>query len=295
MIADYTSSYVELGNGPLHVADFGGQGHPIVLVHGLGGAHVNWVSVAGRLQQFGHVTAVDLPGFGLTPLAGRGASLGASQSALNRYLRSLAEPVTLVGNSMGCAISLLQADREPDTVSRLILVSPAATAGSGVRPDPLVAALFTLYSLPFLGPVVAAARQSILPPEKVTRWLLDLCSARPDRLSPQVVDLHIDVARRRAHLPGNQRAFLQAARSTVAWVLNRPAFDRRVRRIEAPVLVVHGEQDRLVPCQATYRLASLRPDWRTEVLEGVGHIAMLETPIKFSRLVAEWMESSEAA
>jgi pimeloyl-ACP methyl ester carboxylesterase len=60
----------------LHYADFGGQGPTIVLVHGLGGAHTNWLAVGAELAERGHVVALDLPGFGRSPRENVGSIAG---------------------------------------------------------------------------------------------------------------------------------------------------------------------------------------------------------------------------
>src|SRR5262245_36769441 len=61
--------------GPVHFIDFGGSGPPMVLVHGLGGSAVNWLAVGPALAQRARVVALDLPGFGRTPPAGRSTRL----------------------------------------------------------------------------------------------------------------------------------------------------------------------------------------------------------------------------
>ena len=99
------SRYLDI-DGPVFVADFGGEGEPIVCVHGLGGSHVNWVPAAAGLAELGAVSAIDLPGFGLTPPAGRSTTVEANRRILDRYLRTLGRPVTLIGNSMGGAIAV---------------------------------------------------------------------------------------------------------------------------------------------------------------------------------------------
>src|ERR1700712_3511175 len=60
-----TTRTVDLG-GPVHVVDFGGNpdGPVVVLVHGLGGSHLNWDLLAPRLTGAARVLALDLPGFG---------------------------------------------------------------------------------------------------------------------------------------------------------------------------------------------------------------------------------------
>src|SRR5580658_7670330 len=95
--------------GPVHYLE-GGSGPPVVLVHGLGGSHVNWLAVAPQLARKRHVLVPDLAGFGRTPLAGRSSSIEANRALLDSFLRVIVkEPAVLVGNSMGGLISILEA------------------------------------------------------------------------------------------------------------------------------------------------------------------------------------------
>jgi pimeloyl-ACP methyl ester carboxylesterase len=55
------------------------------------------------------------------------------------------------------------------------------------------------------------------------------------------------------------------------------------------VLVIHGELDRLIPVAAARELASRLRGWELEVLEGVGHVPMMETPDLFMRVLSDWM------
>ena len=289
------SRYLDI-DGPVHVADLGGEGEPIVCVHGLGGSYANWVPAAAGLGRLGAVSAIDLPGFGLTPPAGRSTTVEANRRILDRYLRSLGKPVTLIGNSMGGAIAVRQASVAPETVSRLVLVSPAAPWDLLVEPPhPLVGAMFTAYAIPGLAGLVMWWRRAAMTPEDVARWVLDLCAAHPERLPADVFDMHVRLAEQRRYLPGIDSAFVRAARSVLYTTLRRSAYDREVAAVTAPTLVVHGEKDRLVPSLAARRLGALRPDWRVEILDEVGHIAMLEEVDAFVSLVDEFGRSSVAA
>lgn len=294
MEAPLSSRYVDVGR-LIHVADYGGAGEPIVCVHGLGGSHVNWMAMGHALSRVGHVTAPDLPGFGLSPAHRRAAEFGALRRTLDGYLRTLSGPVTLVGNSMGGTVALAQAALAPETVSRLVLVSPAAPFLAERRPDPLVAAWFAAYLVPGLGRLLVAGRRLIVDPATVARWVLELCAARPARLTPEILARHIEMAELRQHLPGIDRAFLEAVRTLLALAGRRRAFDRLVAEVRAPTLIVHGEADRLVPVASSRRLGRLRPDWGLEVLADVGHIAMLEVPATLTAIVVEWMRSARAA
>jgi pimeloyl-ACP methyl ester carboxylesterase len=68
-----------------------------------------------------------------------------------------------------------------------------------------------------------------------------------------------------------------------------PRFWARMRRVEAPTLVVHGELDRLIPVAAARDLVRRRPEWALEILEGVGHVPMMETPDRFLKVVNQWL------
>src|ERR1700727_675723 len=103
----------------------GGSAPPMVLVHGLGGSHLNWVAIAPALAAERRVLALDLAGFGLTPAAGRSATVQSNARLLARFVRDIAgSPAVLVGNSMGGMISILHAGADPETVAGLVLVDP---------------------------------------------------------------------------------------------------------------------------------------------------------------------------
>lgn len=288
------SRYVDL-DGPVHVADLGGEGPPVVCVHGLGGSYANWVGAAPYLRELGNVTALDLPGFGLTPPAGRSATLEANRRLLHRYLTTLEGPAFLIGNSMGGAIALRQAARAPETVERLVLVSPAAPwRFHRVRRDPLILLLFMAYALPGLSSLMMLGRHR-LPPNKVAKMVLGMLTAHPAQISRELVDMHVRLAYQRNHIPDIDRAFIRASRSVGLAAIRKSRYDRDVIAVSSPTLVVHGERDRLVPLEASLRLGALRPDWQVRVLEDVGHVAMLEVPSEFGELVQSFARAPAVA
>src|SRR5690349_25118022 len=102
---------MEVG-GPLHYREWEGpaDGPVCVLVHGLGGGLLNWALVAPGLAQAGRVLAMDLPGFGKTPGAGRTSTVASCRRVLDGFLRRLdLSDVVLFGNSMGGMVTLAQA------------------------------------------------------------------------------------------------------------------------------------------------------------------------------------------
>ncbi|HUZ68419.1 MAG TPA: alpha/beta hydrolase [Candidatus Saccharimonadales bacterium] len=285
-------------DGPINVADFGGEGPVLLLVHGLGGSHLNWLSAAPKLAERHRVYAVDLPGFGRSPLAGRRSSISANVDLLNRVIGRLSDgPIALMGNSMGGLLSLGVAAVHPNLVQQLVLVDPAVPApgGFGPRLDRvtrtfLVAAFMPRWGARRLGRAVAA-----LGPESLVYETLRLCSADPSRIEQAVVDAHIALEAERLAQPGWQESFYAATRSLVRVLALKRQVTRWERAVVAPTLLVHGDRDRLVKVEAARLVASMRPDWEYHEFAGVGHIPMLEVPDEFLEVTSEWLQRHEAA
>jgi pimeloyl-ACP methyl ester carboxylesterase len=283
-------------NGPVHYVDFGGAGPTVVLVHGLGGSHVNWHALGPRLAEHARVLAPDLAGFGRTPLAGRVATVSANRRLLDRFLVDVAgTPAILVGNSMGGMISLLEAGAAHDRVAGLVLIDPSLPRGRSEPIDGEIAKAFGLYAVPGLGERYLRARRAQLGPEGLVRETLRLCTVDPTAVPEDLQRASEAFARERAEMAWGDRAFLQAARSILRVLARRERYLATIRSIRVPVLLLHGAQDRLVPVAAARRIAALRPDWTVEVLDGIGHVPQIEAPERVAGLLTEWFSGSGAA
>jgi pimeloyl-ACP methyl ester carboxylesterase len=282
-------------DGPVHYVEFGGSGRPIVLVHGLGGSHCNWLPVGRRLAAHGRVLALDLAGHGRTPALGRTAHVAANRRLLGRFLETVARaPAVLVGNSMGGYLSMAEAAAEPDKVSSLVLVDPAVPNTQILTWNPVVVALFAGYALPGTGGALMRWRYR-RGPERLVRDTLRLCCVDVSRVPADTVEAHVALARERlASGAIIGRDFLAAQRSLMAALIRPRRFYEMVASIRARGLIVQGGSDRLVRVQAARRLAAARPDWRFEVLEGIGHVPQLEAPERFLEAVEPWLRSPES-
>jgi pimeloyl-ACP methyl ester carboxylesterase len=287
-----TASRIAHIDGPVHYVDHGGEGTPIVLVHGLGGSHVNWSEVAGALTARGRVLAPDLAGFGLTPPAGRSSAVRANRRLLDRFIAEVAgTPAILVGNSMGGLIAMAQAAIDPGSVEALVLVNPAAPPVSLLRTSPGAVMRLVLPTAPVVGPAVLDAYLRRRPVDEYVAETLEFVCADPTRVSPGHVAESAEMARKRRTMPWASRAFVDASRSIARALVRRGAYDEMASAVTAPTLLIHGDRDDLVDPDAIRRLADLRPDWELVMLDGVGHVPQIEVPGVFVDVVAGWLAS----
>lgn len=284
------SRTVDLG-GPVHYVDSGGPEHAprVVLVHGLGGSHLNWDTFAPLLRSHARVLAIDLPGFGRSEPGGRRATVQANVEVLHRFLTEVAgEPAVLVGNSMGGMISILVTAAHPGSVRGLVLLDPAVP-GPRRALDPLVAAMFALYAVPVVGERFLWLRRVRQTPLQRVRDVLRLVGVDPDTLPASVIDRSVTLLEEREDHAGMDRAYLTAARSLLVQLADPRRYRRAMEQLTGPVLLVHGDLDRLVSVHAARDVARRHPAWRYVELDGVGHVPQLQCPERLADEVLPWL------
>jgi pimeloyl-ACP methyl ester carboxylesterase len=259
------------------------------MVHGLGGSALNWMAVGPEVAKRYHAMALDLAGFGQTPLFNRSAAVGANADLVHSFIEHvIGEPVVMMGNSMGGHISILEAANHPSSVDGLILVDPAIPGVHVRRPEPRRLGVMAGLTIPGLAEMILDRRVRQLGPEGLVLETLALVCADPSRVPSDVVEAHVRLMRERDKLgPQNGRAFLQASRS-ISFRMADPRFWAQVAKVKAPTLVIHGSLDRLIPVAAARELALRRRDWTLEVLDGIGHVPMMESPSMFMDALNGW-------
>jgi pimeloyl-ACP methyl ester carboxylesterase len=286
------SRWVDL-DGAVHYLDYGGPaaGPELVLVHGLGGSAVNWAALAPSLAHHGRVVAPDLAGFGRTQSSGRSTNVAHNAKLLRRFVEEVlgGGPVVLVGNSMGGLISLMLTDRHPELVSGLVLVDPAMPVGIRARPHPAVVAMFAAMAVPAAGRTLVERRRSQQSAEEAAMEVLRLCTVDVSRVPQHVVAMHAELVHERLEYPDVDAELIRAARSLL-WVIGRNReYYRMLHRITVPVLLLHGDKDRLVPIAAAERAARTFPEWRFEVAHDIGHVPQLEAPEWTLGKMLDWL------
>jgi pimeloyl-ACP methyl ester carboxylesterase len=259
-------NYVEMGEGP-----------PVVFVHGLSGAWQNWLENLPHFARSHRVIALDLPGFGASPMPPWEISI----PAYGRFLRDFCERVgvescSLVGNSMGGFIATEVAVADADRVEKLVLVSAAGITWARARREP--AAMF--------GRMVRAAAPLTM------RWQTGAGIRRPRarRMSFQGV-FHDPNALRRELLWENLVPAMDSPGYLDAFV-NLTGYDirHRLAEIEDPTLIVWGRNDRVVPVPAALSYQHrIGDNARLVILDETGHVPQLERPRRFNRLLEDFL------
>jgi pimeloyl-ACP methyl ester carboxylesterase len=291
------SQWVDLG-GPVHWVDFGGpdDGPLLVCVHGLGGSHVNWAAVAPGLARTCRVLALDLAGFGHTPAAGRSTSVQANARLVARFVEEVAgAPAVLVGNSMGGLISSIVAAERPGLVAGTVLVDPALPVDLRAKPDPLTLTMFAAYLTPGLGKAVIAGRRRARTAEQLAMDTLRLCCVDPARVPADILRAHVHLAQTRTYSADMEAEFVTATRSLMFLLARRRRHAAMLRSIRGPVLLLHGEKDRLVSVTAARAAARANPTWRYEEIADVGHVPQLEAAAWTRDVVLDWLATDGAS
>jgi pimeloyl-ACP methyl ester carboxylesterase len=268
---------------------------PIVFVHGLGGSHLNWCLLGPHLAAGRRAVALDLHGFGLTPGLRVNSTVQANTRLLDRWIqRVIGEPVILVGNSMGGLISILETSNNPSAIRGVVLLDPALPLPPQ-KPDWQVSGQFLLYALPGLGEFAVARLMARVSPEKAVQQLLQLCFADPSRADPEMIRADVALSTKRhpatsAQAAARARVFLAAARSLLRVLARRGNVQKMMAGIDVPVLLIGGEDDRLVPVAAMRQAAARNPRWESVILAGVGHTPMLEVPDAVTTAIKDWLD-----
>ncbi len=279
----------EAGDLRTFVHDGPADGTPHLLVHGLGVSAATWLDVMPELARSGRVVAIDLPGFGGSPLAqDADADIGTLTAAIEAARDALGmDRVVLHGNSLGGQLALRHAASHPDTVEQLVLVAPALPTGPrhllSITPATVVG--IAPLALPVLGEAAmwAAARSG--GPFPGAEMVAGAVFADPGSLRSSVQELFAEESAGVATDAWRRRAMLQATRATVPTVAAWWRVERLVRDLDVPTSVVWGQADRLLSRRILDRLRDLRPDWRYTVLEDAGHSPMMERPDAYAEAV----------
>lgn len=288
--------YQTLLGTAIAVDEHGGDGPPVVLVHGLGGSAGNWSLTAPQLAMKRTVVALDLAGHGRSGPLPRHDLDAHVQTVIGLIEVYGFSSITLVGNSMGGLVSKMVASRRPDLVDGLVLLAPATPPPTVVVPSsPAVAARLAIQSLPGLGPLATASITARWSPRRQVSETLRIVMADPSRLPTDYFERAVELTRLRRTMPWASRAFAESVASIRRVLMRRSEYLDILDRIEAPTTLIFGSEDRVVAPVALRWLAARETSWRSIELPDTGHTPMLERPDLVVREIDRLFEATLAS
>jgi pimeloyl-ACP methyl ester carboxylesterase len=263
-----------------------GSGPVIVLVHGITSTSATWANVLPYLAEHFTVIAPDLLGHGESAKPRGDYSLGAYASGVRDLLIALGhERATFVGHSLGGGVAMQLAYQFPEHCDRLALVS---SGGLGREIGLLLRAATIPGSelvLPLLvnDPLIGAGR--------AVGRLLGRVGLRVHTDLGEVLRGHASLSDGEA-----RSAFLHTLRTIVdPWGQRVDASDRLYLAQAVPFLLVWGERDPIIPVEHAHAAHRLVPGSQLEIFPDAGHFPHLDDPLRFVRLLTDFMRTTEPA
>ena len=256
-----TVNYVELGDGD-----------PLVFIHGLSGCWQNWLENIPHFAKSRRVIAIDLPGFGASPMPVEKITINGYASIVDELLDGLGiESASIVGNSMGGFVGAELAIEFDTRVDRLVLVSAAGLTTAEMHNNHVLSALRRAENVLAYGAGWFGSRSDRLSRRPgLRKALMLMVAAHPEKLPAALAAEQL----RGSGKPG----FMDTLEALGTYPLQD-----RLERIEAPTLIVWGDKDRLVPLRDADRFVeAIGENANKVVYEHTGHVAMLERPARFN-------------
>lgn len=272
--------WVQVGGRAVNVIELGpADGEAVVFIHGLSGSWQNWLENLPYFADAGfHCLAVDLPGFGASPMPPAEITITGYAEMLDELMGTLGlEAAMVVGNSMGGFIGAELAIRFPRRVERLVLVAAAGISIEDLRNDRGMALLRRLdFAVGAWGGWMASKSVAFARRRRLRRQVFSIVAAHPGLLPAVLVAENLKGSGK----PG----FIPAVEALTTY----PIKDR-LSEIACPTLIVWGDKDKLVPVKDADVFEELIPDARKVVYRDTGHVAMLERPAHFNDLVRRFL------
>lgn len=264
-MASLQGKSVTTEKGPVSYAD-SGEGLPLVVLHSLLTDRHAFDRVVGDLP--GRVLMLDLPGFGDTARAR--ATIDAFADSVAAAVEEICGddgPPVVMGNGLGAFVALALAIRHPDLVRRLILVGCGATFPDEARP-----ALLRMIEL-----VESGGMEAVTPIALRRIFTEDFLDSHPAEAEE----------RGRVLAETDTGAFVDACRALHGLDLSDDA-----RGVEAPTLIVVGEDDQATPPAMAVGLLQLLPDASLVTMTGVAHAPQLQDPAGFVQAIEPFLEEA---
>jgi pimeloyl-ACP methyl ester carboxylesterase len=251
----FSQSFIEVDGCRVNLRR-GGSGPPLLYLHGASGAPVIMPFMQQLAERF-DVLVPEHPGYGLSDEPAWLENIHDVAYFYLDFLKHLElDNVTVVASSMGGWMAMELAVRDASRLASLVLVAPAGISAPGVQP----ADIFLMSA------------------EELVRNLFFDQRLAEARLAEPVTAEALDIALKNKHTTAR-----------LAWEprLHDPFLPKWLHRIDVPVKIIWGKEDRILPIAFMEEYKRLIPKAQTHVVEGAGHLPQAEKPDLFVELVCK--------
>ena len=275
------SQFMDVDGMKAHVRDEGpsDDSEPIVLLHGTSSSLHTWDGWVSQLKSQRRVIRVDLPGFGLT---GPNPNGKYDIETYSHFVASLmsqlhVQHAVLVGNSLGGYVAWKTAVDYPSRITKLILIDAA-----GYKYESQSVPLgFRLARIPLLSPVIS----HILPKSIVANSVRNVYGD-PSKVTPALIERYYETTLR----AGNREAVVARFNQ-----MKGGEFEREIKEVKQPTLIIWGGKDRLIPLEYAERFHHDIPGSTVMFFNGLGHVPQEEAPLETVKVAQEFLTMKPAA
>jgi len=240
----------------------GGEGEPLIVIHGGGDSGRAWRENAAELSKYYHVYLPDLPGFGLSRANGDDFDLSSYVTFVEDFSHSLGlGHFHLLGHSLGGGIALHYALKFPHKIKRLVLISSLCLGQE-------IAFWARILSLPLF---YRTAKKIVVSVFKALGWLVRKLNCPLGKLTP----------------PSLFRMSIGKSVMTVKGQTNVLA--NRLSELLMPTLLVWGAEDNIVPVRHAFLAAERIPNCQVRVFQNSGHSVYRQRLSEFSDTLVRFL------
>ncbi len=252
---------IKVGQLDIHYLT-GGEGEPLIVIHGGGGSGRAWLKNAAELSKYYQVYLPDLPGFGRSKAIAEDFELSSYVAFVEDFSRSLGlGHFHLIGHSLGGGIALNYALRFPHKIKRLVLVSSLCLGRE-------IAFWSRILSLPVFYRI---AKKTVVSIFKAIGWLIRKLNCPLEKITP----------------PSFLRMSIGKSVMTVKGQTN--VLVNRLSELLIPTLLVWGANDNIVPVHQAYLAAARIPNCQVRVFQNSGHSVYRQRIREFSDLLVRFL------
>lgn len=271
-----TSRMVDTASGRIHLNEAGPQdAETLIMLHGSGPGATGWTNFSQNIPVLAekyHVVAADMPGWGESdPVTWQERNHPKAVADLMDALDI--EKATLIGNSMGGGTTVRFGYEYPERVNRLITMGSSSGAS-------------TLFGAGGLTEGLKILQRGYREPSfEVMKELVQVMTYDNSFATDELIQGRADMV---AAQPEHNKNFIDAIGKRAVVELDHA----KVRTIQAPTLMFHGRDDRVVHFEHSLRLVSLIPNSRLVLINRCGHWLQIEHAAEFNRLVDEFISNN---